>query len=84
MHYSNSDFRLKPRKSIQIAAKLNRELPVRGEQITPAQVALVMAGERCESHPVVSAIVREVIDPHERIRALIHKRAEDAPCFGGA
>jgi hypothetical protein len=70
-------------KAVRIARKLNRELCIRGDGITEKQVTCVMNGERCESHPVISAIVHEVTDPHERIRIIAKQRAEDAPCFGG-
>jgi hypothetical protein len=44
-----------------IAQKLNRELTIRGAQLTAESVALVASGQnRCASHPVLSAIDQEL------------------------
>ena len=44
-----------------IAQKLNRELSIRGHQLDAEKVAAVASGQnRSDSHPVLSAIEREL------------------------
>jgi hypothetical protein len=44
-----------------IAWKLNRELTIRGTQLTAESVALVASGQNlCASHPALSAIEQEL------------------------